>query len=130
EGFTVKQMAERLAAAQPRLNAQTFVEAGQSLTVPSALRPEGITSLEGLLFPDTYQVSNADNEPQVVERMVALMERVAIDQEGIVDGAAALGLTPYEVLIVASLIEREARLAEDRPKIARVIYNRMFLGMN
>jgi len=75
-------------------------------------------------------VSNADNAAQVVERMIALMERVAIEQEGIVDGAAALGLTPYEVIIVASLIEREARLAQDRPKIARVIYNRLFLGMN
>ena len=130
EGFTVEQMATRLAEAQPRLQPEAFIAANQSLEVPSALRPDGVMSLEGLLFPDTYQVSNADNAAQVVERMVALMERVAVEQEGIVDGAAALGLTPYEVIIVASLIEREARLAEDRPKIARVIYNRLFLGMN
>jgi UPF0755 protein len=130
EGFTVEQMATRLAEAQPRLQPEAFIAASESLAVPSVLRPDGVTSLEGLLFPDTYQVSNADNAAQVVERMVALMERVAVEQEDIVDGAAALGLTPYEVLIVASLIEREARLAEDRPKIARVIYNRLFLGMN
>ena len=130
EGFTVEQMAARLAEAQPRLQPEAFIAASQSLDVPSAIRPDGVTSLEGLLFPDTYQVSNADNAAQVVERMIALMERVAIEQEGIVDGAAALGLTPYEVIIVASLIEREARLAQDRPKIARVIYNRLFLGMN
>ncbi len=130
EGFTVDQMADRLVEAQPRLDRDAFVAASSSLAVPSALRPNGVTSLEGLLFPDTYQVSNADNEAQVVERMVALMERVAIDQEGLVDGADALGLTPYQVLVVASLIEREARLDVDRPKIARVIYNRLFLGMN
>jgi UPF0755 protein len=130
EGFTVEQMATRLAEAQPRIQPEAFIAASQSLDVPSVLRPDGVTSLEGLLFPDTYQVSNADNAAQVVERMVALMERVAVEQEGIVDGAATLGLTPYEVIVVASLIEREARLAEDRPKIARVIYNRLFLGMN
>ncbi len=89
-----------------------------------------MTSLEGLLFPDTYQVSNAESEGQVIERMIALMERVA-DQEDIVrPRSAALGRTPYEMLIIASMIEREAKVDEDRAKIARVIYNRLaFLGM-
>jgi UPF0755 protein len=41
-----------------------------------------------------------------------------------------LNLTPYQVLIIASMIEKEAKLDEDRPKIARVIYNRLFFGMN
>jgi UPF0755 protein len=40
-----------------------------------------------------------------------------------------MGLTPYQVLVVASLIEREAAVPEDRAKIARVIYNRLFFGM-
>jgi UPF0755 protein len=87
-----------------------------------------VTSLEGLLFPDTYQVSNADNEAQVVERMVTLMERVAT-QEDLDTKAAILGRSPYEILIVASMIEKEAKLDEDRPKIARVIYNRLFTNM-
>ena len=85
--------------------------------------------MEGLLFPDTYRVSNADNEGQVVAAMAGLMERV-VDQEDLVDRAADLGLTPYEVLIVASMIEKEAKLDEDRPKIARVILNRLEIGMN
>jgi soluble P-type ATPase len=72
-------------------------------------------------------VSNADNEGQVVERMVTLMERVA-DQENIEERAAELNRTPYEILIIASMIEKEAKLDEDRPKIARVIYNRLFFG--
>ena len=46
-----------------------------------SVQPTGLTSLEGLLFPDTYQVSNADNEAQVVERMVTLMERVATQED-------------------------------------------------
>ena len=54
------------------------------------------------------------------------MERVAVDQEDLEVGRAAAGSsTPYEVMIVASMIEKEAKLDEDRAKIARVIYNRL-----
>ncbi len=128
EGFTLQQMAQRLAEEQPRLTVDAFMAAANASSVLSAYRPPGVTSLEGLLFPDTYQVSNADNEAQVVERMVTLMERVA-GQEDLEAKAAALGRTPYEILIVASMIEKEAKLDEDRPKIARVIYNRLYGNM-
>ncbi len=130
EGFTIEQMAERLDDSSPRLDAAAFLataEAGE-LPVPFE-RPPGIRTLEGLLFPDTYQVSNADNEAQVVDRMIKIMERVAA-QEDLEVRAAELNLTPYEVLIIASMIEKEAKLDDDRAKIARVIYNRIFLGMN
>ncbi|MGA1438767.1 MAG: endolytic transglycosylase MltG [Ilumatobacteraceae bacterium] len=129
EGFTIEQMSERLAEVSPRLEAVRFAEAANSASVPSLLRPAGVSTMEGLLFPDTYRVSNADNEAQVVAAMAGLMERVA-DQEDLVTGAARLGLTPYEVLIIASMIEKEAKLDEDRPKIARVILNRLEIGMN
>jgi UPF0755 protein len=129
EGFTVEQMGERLAEASPRLDAAAFVAAANSPDVPSLLRPPGITSMEGLLFPDTYQVSNADNEAQVVLNMAGLMERVA-EQEDLVARAAEIGMSPYEILVIASMIEKEAKLDVDRPKIARVIYNRIFIGMN
>lgn len=128
EGFNVEQMAERLADEQPRLTVEGFLDAANDPAIRSELRPAGTTSLEGLLFPDTYQVSNADNEAQVVQRMLGLMERVA-DQEDLIDGAERLRRTPYEILVIASMIEEEAKLDEDRPKIARVIYNRLFLQM-
>jgi UPF0755 protein len=128
EGFTMEQMGARLAETQPRLTAEGFVAAASNPEVRSAFRPAGVTSLEGLLFPDTYQMSNADNEAQVVERMVGLMERVA-EQEDLVAGAERLGRTPYEILIIASMIEEEAKLDEDRARIARVIYNRLFVRM-
>lgn len=129
EGFTIEQMGERLEEEMPRLSAEAFVAAANSPAVPAQLRNPAQPSLEGLLFPDTYQISNADNEAQVVERMIAIMERVA-DQEELVNGAASLSRTPYEILIIASMIEKEAKLDEDRPKIARVIYNRLLIGMN
>lgn len=129
EGFTVAQIAARLDDRIPTLSADRFVELAGDPTRRVPWRPADISSLEGLLFPDTYQVSNADNEGQVIERMIELMERVAL-QEELEAGAERLGLTPYEVLTVASMIEREAKVDADRARIARVIYNRLALGWN
>lgn len=127
EGFTLAQMATRLDTSVDRLTAEGFLAAVGDGSLRAAWQPVGVTSLEGMLFPDTYQVSNAESEGQVVERMIALMERVG-EQEDIVNGAATLGVSPYEVLIIASMIEREAKVPEDRAKIARVIYNRLNLA--
>ena len=128
EGFTVAKMAERLDATVDRMTAADFLAAAADPSIRSSFQPPGVTSLEGMLFPDTYQVSNAESEGQVIERMIALMERVG-DQEDIVNAAAAQGRSPYEILIIASMIEREAGVEGDRAKIARVIYNRLFVQM-
>jgi UPF0755 protein len=128
EGFTITKMGARLEKRVPRLSASDFGVAATVGIVRSKYLPDGENSLEGLLFPDTYQVSNGETAIELVRRMVALTERVA-GQEDIEAKAQRLGLTPYQILIVASLIEREAKVPEDRAKIARVIYNRMFFGM-
>jgi UPF0755 protein len=125
EGFTVERMADRLDSSIDRLTAGEFMAVATDGSIRSPFQPPGVTSLEGMLFPDTYQVSNAESEGQVIERMIALMERVG-DQEDIVNRSAALGRTPYEMLIIASMIEREAKVPEDRAKISRVIHNRLF----
>ena len=124
EGFTVAQMAGRLVEGLTYMTVADFEAAAGDGSVVSSLAPEGTKSLEGLLFPDTYQVSGDDTEARVVARLARMMERVA-RQERLESGAKELGLTPYEVLIVASMVEREAKTAADRPKIARVIYNRL-----
>jgi UPF0755 protein len=128
EGFTVSQMAKRLAEKTLRLNADLFTAAAQDPAVSSAYRPAGQTSLEGLLFPDTYRITGDESEGQVVERMVQLMERVG-RQEGLDESKDLVGFAPYKTLIIASMIEREAKTDGDRAKIARVIYNRLELGM-
>lgn len=128
EGFTIDRMGRRLDATVVRMNEDEFVAASNDPAVRTAWRPPGIVSLEGMLFPDTYQVSNAESEEQVVERMVSLMERVG-NQEDIEVRAPVLGRTPYEILTIASIIEREAKIPEDRAKISRVIHNRLFVQM-
>lgn len=124
EGMTVQQMATRLSEKITFMNPAEFVASATNGSVASSLLPKGMTSLEGLLFPDTYQVSGDDTEARVVARLAAMMERVA-RQVGLSDAGRLVGLSPYKVLIVASMIEREAKVPEDRAKIARVIYNRL-----
>jgi len=124
EGMTVAQMATRLSEKMTFMKPEDFVAAANSPDTVSALRPKAETSLEGLLFPDTYQISGDDTESRVVARLVSMMERVS-RQVDLTAGAKARGFIPYEILIIASLIEREAKVATDRAKIAQVIYNRL-----
>ncbi len=128
EGFTYAKMGARLEQKVPRLSASAFGVASTDGQIRSPYQPKGVNSLEGLLFPDTYQVSNGESEAQVVQRMVDLMQRVG-SQEGLDTAKKDTGFEPYQILIIASLIEREAKVPEDRAKIARVIYNRLFLQM-
>jgi len=83
--------------------------------------------VEGFLFPKTYELPPDADADAVVQRLLQQFEEDAGGLEW--SRADRLGLTPYEVVIVASLIEREARVEEDRRKIASVIYNRMKKGM-
>ena len=124
EGMTVAQMAQRLSEKMTFMKPEDFMAAANSPDTASELRPISQTSLEGLLFPDTYQISGDDTESRVVARLVSMMERVSRQVE-LTAGAKARGFSPYEILIIASLIEREAKVATDRSKIAQVIYNRL-----
>jgi uncharacterized YceG family protein len=85
--------------------------------------PRGTRSLEGFLFPDTYQL----RDPVTVSALVADQLK-AFKQKfaGVkLSYAARNHLTPYEVLTIASIIEMEAATVHDRPLVASVIYNRL-----
>lgn len=91
-------------------------------------RPDGTTSYEGLLFPDTYEV-NADASPfEVLQKMADEFSRVT-GSLGYGASENLLNLSPYEVVIVASLIEAETRVESERPLVASVIYNRLREGI-
>ncbi|MEO8266399.1 MAG: endolytic transglycosylase MltG [Ilumatobacteraceae bacterium] len=130
EGFTLQKMSERLSAKLPRTDPLAFMTAVTDGSVRSPVpgQPEGLTSMEGLLFPDTYQISADETPAHVAQRMADLMDLV-LRQEDVVAKAYPEQLSAYGVLIIASMIEKEAKVDEDRPKIARVILNRLALGM-
>jgi UPF0755 protein len=127
EGFTIKKIAERVGRL-PGRSADRFLELAESGTVRSRYQKPGSNNLEGLLFPETYSIEEKDDERAILERMVRQFEDVASDV-GLDRAARNVGLSPYEALVVASLVESEGKVAEDRPKIARVIYNRLEKGM-
>jgi len=127
EGLTLPQVAERVGAL-PGRSAEAFLAAAGSGQVRSRYQPAGSTSLEGLLFPDTYNVDEDEDEAEILRRMVSTFDAKAaaagvdkVVQGGLVD--------PYQAVVVASLVEREARVPEDRGMISRVIYNRLKAGM-
>lgn len=95
-----------------------------------AVAPEGIPPMEGLLFPSTYEVGPNDTPASLVRRMVDEMVRqaAAAGVEGGLPGDNLPALSPYEIIIVASLIERETGGPQESDRIARVIYNRILVG--
>lgn len=102
----------------------TIMEALLTGQVTSRFLPEGNGNLEGLLFPDTYRVEEETTELALLQQMADRMDQVATEA-GIDQAPTTVGLTPYEVIILASLIERETLIADERPMVARVIYNRL-----
>ena len=123
-GFSVKQVAERVAARTQIKDLHTIATNG---TVRAGIMPPGVNTLEGLLYPDTYFVGERETATDLARRMVAEFDRRTADLDW--THPESRNLSRYQAVIVASLIEREARVPEDRAKIAAVIYNRMQKGM-
>jgi UPF0755 protein len=123
EGLRLEQVAARVAE-KLGLDGKRFLSAAESgeYVLPPYL-PEGSPTVEGFLFPKTYEFITDVTEEQVIQR---LLDQFG-DEVSQLDWSRAgeLGLDPYEVVIVASLIEREAMLDKERPKVASVIYNRL-----
>ena len=90
--------------------------------------PEGTETVEGFLFPKTYEFGTEGlHEVPVLERLLAQFEAEAARLDW--SRAEGLGLSEYEIVIVASMIEREARVSQDRSKVSAVIHNRLREGM-
>ena len=127
EGFTLAQIAARVGSLKGRSPA-SFLAAANSGQVRSQYQPDGQNNLEGLLFPATYEVKATDSDVAVVQKMVSTFDQNA-NTLGLDAAATRLGITPYQVVVVASMVEREAKLDEDRGPIASVMYNRLRKNM-
>ncbi len=123
EGKTRAQIAE-IAAAE-HLSGDYAKEAKRSslLSPVHYGAPHGTTDLEGFLFPATYDMTVGEPVSRLVEEQLAAFRENFTESQ--VARAHALHITPYELLTVASMVEREAQIPGDRAKIAAVIYNRL-----
>ena len=138
EGFSARQMADRVAEVRriaierrhvtPRLTGSAYAAAARAATPPKGFSPDvNRRSIEGFLFPALYHF-----EPQttaatlVANQLEAFRERWrTVDLRP----ARARGRTPYDVLTIASMIERETVAPEERRLVSAVIYNRLERGM-
>jgi UPF0755 protein len=132
EGLTLSDIADRVGAL-PGRSRDRFLAAAKSGTVRSKWQPPGQDNLEGLLFPDTYLVTDKEDDTAILRRLVSRFDQVA-DEVGLSPPAAAAaaaptGLGAYQLIVAASLVESEAKVKEDRPLIASVISNRLQKGM-
>lgn len=108
----------------PGVSGVRFGQLATSGSIRWSEQPQDVTTLEGLLYPDTYDVfRDGLSEERVVRKMLERFEEKwqSLDKRRM----AELKVTPYEAVVVASLIESEAKIDADRPKIASVIYNRL-----
>jgi UPF0755 protein len=127
EGLTLDQIADRVGAV-PGRSRDKFLAVAKSGAVRSRWQPPGQNSLEGILFPDTYLLTDKEDETAIVRRLVGRFEEVA-SEVGLSDAAGPTGLSPYQMVVAASLVESEAKVPEDRRLIASVIQNRLQKGM-
>jgi UPF0755 protein len=127
EGETRAQIAE-IATAKGMTGSYVASSARSTVLDPGRYgAPANTPSLEGFLFPATYEVYVGSPAAELVGRQLeAFEERFGPRLRA---AARTLGETPYQLLIVASMVEREAETARDRPLVAAVIYNRLRLGM-
>ncbi len=123
-GFRITQIADRVAEL-PGRNRQRFLDVAAQGSVQSALLPaESTKNLEGFIVAETINFDLDDDETEILAKLVDEWDTVA-REAGLMDANDKVGYTPYQVLIIASLIEREAKYDDERPKVARVIYNRL-----
>ena len=138
EGFTRKQMAARIAAVNkiardergisPSLRPGQYLAATEDVSqLPAGFKNSKAPHLEGFLFPATYDFNEDTTSAQLVTDQLDAFERAwgQIDMEY----ARSKNLTPYDVLIIASMVEKEVQVPRERPLVAAVIYNRLKAGM-
>lgn len=129
EGWRTEEFADRLAELGLITNADEFMDLiknGQWNYSFLSSRPSNAT-LEGFLFPDTYEFRVGGTTEDIIDTLLQTFDqKVPADMRAKAD---ALGYNFYQVMAVASIIEREAVVAEERPIIASVYYNRLNEGM-
>lgn len=125
EGFKLEQIAEKIANAN-LISQEEFLQAAAHEDFDYSFLdevPKGEKRLEGFLFPDTYQVDVNATATDIINMMLKRFDEIYTDDYR--QRAQELGLSTLEVVTMASIVEKEAKLDEERKIIAAVFYNRL-----
>jgi UPF0755 protein len=122
----VRKIAQRKRQVSPRLSGARYAAATKAARIPAGFRGHA-KGIEGFLFPATYEFTAKTTAKQFVADQLEFFDANwgKVDLEGAKDK----NLTPYDVLIIASMVEKETIAPDERPKVAAVIYNRLKAGM-
>ena len=134
EGFTRREMADRVEAVRqiaidkrgvtPRLTKTGYLQASGAAVPPAEFRKDWkLSSIEGFLFPATYEFTKLTSSARLVRDQLRAFRRNwrKVDMRY----ARSKNLTPYDVLIIASMVEKETVVPAERRLVAAVIYNRL-----
>jgi uncharacterized YceG family protein len=121
EGFTRREIAARVASEVPGMSAQQYLASSRVGDLPKGFKQP--SDLEGFLFPDTYFVFDKDKARTLVEKQLENFRTKWAKVN--LRYARTKNLTPYDVLIIASMIEKEVVVAKERKLVSAVIYNRL-----
>jgi UPF0755 protein len=126
EGFNRFDIAETLASKTGKASAEDFLRLMNDQTPIEQIAPTA-RDLEGYLFPDTYNYNAKTTPEDLVRSMVSRFEEVFTPEWAA--RASELGLTVHQIVTLASIIEREAKVPDERPHMASVFYNRLKRGV-
>ncbi len=128
EGYEVRQIVDKLES-EGLINREKFLDALQNAPFDYAFL-EGVDRsylLEGYLFPDTYTLKTGATEIQIIDRMLERFNEIFTDEY--YARAKELDMTVDQVVTLASIIEREAKVEEEFPIVSSVFHNRIDIGM-
>ncbi len=129
EGFTRFDIAKRIAEQFPQnqpSGEQAILTLMDNVSLITDIDPDA-KNLEGYMYPNTYSFPRSVSTQAIIKTMVDEFRKVW--NKGFAEQAAKMNLTPHKVITIASLVETESRLDEERPVVASVIYNRIKKGM-
>ncbi len=127
-GFALSEVASQVDSI-PGHDAGGFAKAAASGTVHSAFSPPGSNDLEGMLGTGVYNILPGESDDTIVADMVQRFDKDAQAEGLTTASASALGLTPYQLITAASIVEKEGYIPVNMPDTARVIYNRLAKGL-
>ncbi|WP_433500908.1 endolytic transglycosylase MltG [Sphaerimonospora sp. CA-214678] len=123
EGLRLSKIFTELSTATGRPASEFRKAARADIGLPSYAKGK----LEGFAFPATYEISAKQTPKQILSKMVERFTQTA-EKLDLEEQAKQIGFSPRQIMIIASIVQAESGSAEDMPKVARVIYNR--LGRN
>ncbi len=131
EGRAISQIKAQLDEGQKVSGAEYESLTGQltqfSLPSLAGVQVADVTTMEGLLFPSTYFLSEGQGADELIkQQLLAFTTKTSALPWS---NAAGLKVSPYQIVIIASMIEKECKVPDERAKVARVIYNRLAIGM-